>query len=108
VLGAAIATAIAYLAVALLTAIRAQHVHTFPYEWRKVGVIFTIYLALAVGGLAIGSQTQPLSIAIRLGLLLAYPLLLWLLRVFEFWELQLARRALAQPQLLLRWVVRRT
>jgi hypothetical protein len=33
---------------------------------------------------------------------------LWLLGVFELWELQLARRALAQPQMLLRWVLRRT
>jgi O-antigen/teichoic acid export membrane protein len=108
VLGAAIATAAAYLASALLTAIRAQRAQAFPYEWRKVGVIFMIYLALAVGGLALGSQTRPLSIAIRLGLLLAYPLLLWLLGIFELWELQLVRRALAQPQLLLRWMVRRT
>ena len=44
----------------------------------------------------------------RLGLLLAYPLVLWLLGVFDLWELQLARHALAQPQMLLRWVLRRT
>lgn len=108
VLGAALATAVAYLASALLMAIRAQRVHPFPYEWRKVGAAFAVYLALAGAGLALGSQARPLSIAMRLGLLLAYPLLLWLLRVFEIWELQLARRALAQPQTLLRWVLRRS
>jgi O-antigen/teichoic acid export membrane protein len=108
VLGAASATAIAYLASALLTAIRAQRVHPFPYEWRKVSIILAVYLALASSGLAIGSQVELLSIASRLGLLLAYPLVLWLLGVFDLWELQLARRALAQPQLLLRWVLRRT
>jgi O-antigen/teichoic acid export membrane protein len=108
VLGAASATAVAYLASALLTAGRAQRVRPFPYEWRKVGLAFAAYLALAGAGLAIGSQARPLSILARLGLLLAYPLALWLLGVFEFWELQLARRALAQPQTLLRWVLRRT
>jgi hypothetical protein len=108
VLGAAAATAIAYLVSALMTAIRAQRVHALPYEWRKVGLILAVYLALAVSGLAIGSRVQLLSIASRFGLLLAYPLVLWLLGVFELWELQLARRALAQPQTLLRWVLRRT
>jgi O-antigen/teichoic acid export membrane protein len=108
VLGAAAATALAYLASSLMTAIRAQRVHPLPYEWRKVGIILAAYLALAGGGLALGSRVDMSSIASRLGLLLAYPLLLWLLGVFELWELQLARRALAQPQLLLRWVLRRT
>jgi O-antigen/teichoic acid export membrane protein len=107
VLGAAAATALAYMASALMTAIRAQRVHPFPYEWRKVGIILVVYLALAGAGLALGSHIQLISIASRLGLLLAYPLLLWLLGVFDLWELQLARRALAQPQLLLRWVLRR-
>jgi O-antigen/teichoic acid export membrane protein len=108
VLGAAAATAIAYLVSALMTAIRAQRVHPFPYEWRKVGITLAVYLALAGCGLAIGSRVQLLSIASRHGLLLAYPLVLWLLGVFDLWELQLARRALAQPQMLLRWVLRRT
>jgi O-antigen/teichoic acid export membrane protein len=108
VLGAAAATALAYMASALLTAIRAQRAHAFPYEWRKVGLTFAVYLALAVGGLALGSQVDLLSIVVRLGILLAYPLVLWLLGVFDLWELQLARRALAQPQMLLRWVLRRT
>jgi O-antigen/teichoic acid export membrane protein len=108
VLGAALATAVAYVTSALLTAIRAQRVHPFPYEWRKVGITFAVYLALAGAGLALGSQARPLSIVMRLGLLLAYPLVLWLLHVFELWELQLARRALAQPQTLLRWVLRRS
>jgi O-antigen/teichoic acid export membrane protein len=108
VLGAAAATALAYLASALFTAVRAQRAHPFPYEWRKVGLTFAVYLALAIGGVALGSRVDLLSIAIRLGLLLAYPLVLWLLRVFDLWELQLARRALAQPQMLLRWVLRRT
>jgi O-antigen/teichoic acid export membrane protein len=108
VLGAAAATALAYLASALLTAIRAQRVHPFPYEWRKIGITLAVYLALAGAGLAIGSRVQLFSIASRLGLLLAYPLVLWLLGVFDLWELQLARRALAQPQLLLRWILRRT
>jgi len=108
VLGAAAATAIAYLASALLTTIRAQRMHPFPYEWRKIGITLAVYLALAGTGLAIGSRVQLFSIASRLGLLLAYPLVLWLLGVFDLWELQLARRALAQPQILLRWVLRRT
>jgi O-antigen/teichoic acid export membrane protein len=108
VLGAAMATAVAYMASALLTAIRAQRAHAIPYEWRKVGIAFAVYLALAGGGLALGSRVELLSIASRLGLLLAYPLALWLLGVFDLWELQLARRALAQPQMLLRWMLRRT
>jgi hypothetical protein len=65
-------------------------------------------MVLAVSGLALSSHVQLLSIISRLGLLLAYPLALWLLGVFDLWELQLARRALAQPQMLLRWVLRRT
>jgi O-antigen/teichoic acid export membrane protein len=108
VLGAAAATVLAYLASALMTAIRAQRVHPIGYEWRKVGLTFAVYLTLAGSGLALGSRVELLSIASRIGLLLAYPLVLWLLRVFDLWELQLARRALAQPQLLLRWVLRRT
>jgi O-antigen/teichoic acid export membrane protein len=108
VLGAAAATALAYMASALMTAFHAQRVHPFPYEWRKVGLTFAIYVGLAGSGLALGSRVELLSIASRLGLLLAYPLVLWLLGVFDLWELQLARRALAQPQLLLRWVLRRT
>jgi O-antigen/teichoic acid export membrane protein len=108
VLGAAVATAAAYLASALLTAIRAQRAHPIGYEWRKVGLTFAVYMVLAVSGLALGSHVELLSLVSRLGLLLAYPLALWLLGVFELWELQLVRRALAQPQMLLRWVLRRT
>jgi O-antigen/teichoic acid export membrane protein len=105
--GASIATAVGYGASALLAAARAQRVRSFPYEWRKIALVFGVYLALAGAGLALGSQARPLSIALRGLLLLAYPLALWLLGAFEWWELRLARRAITEPRQFLAWVMGR-
>lgn len=106
ILGAALASALSYVALALLSAFWAQRVHPFPYEWRKILLVFGVYVGLAVAGVALGSQVDVVSIALRLGLWLAFPLLLLLLRVFDLWEVQLFRRVLAQPSQLLRWLRR--
>lgn len=108
VLGAAIATAVGYLASPLLTARAAQRLHPLPYEWNKAGIILIIYLLLAGVGLALASHTSALSLIVRGLLLCAYLPLLWLLGIFEPWELQLARRAIRQPRLLLQWMLGRT
>lgn len=107
VLGAAIATAVGYLASPLLAIRVAQRARPFPYEWRKVTTTVAVYMLLVVLGLIVGSRLEPLSIALRVLLLAAYVPLLRLLGIFDTWELQLAGRALRRPRLALQWLAER-
>ncbi len=104
VMGAAVATAVGYVLSPLLSAFVAQRVHPFPFEWGRVLRIFVVYLLLSGCGVFLGSRTEVMSLLLRAGLLFSYVPLLIMLRTFEPWELQLARKAVLKPRYLLRWI----
>src|SRR6478735_5616333 len=69
-MGAAVATAAAYLALFIGMTINAQHVYPVPYQWRRVLTLSSVAIALTVIGYVSG------SLVLAIGLCLVYPLLL--------------------------------
>ena len=70
-MGAAVATAAAYVALFIGMTINAQHVYPVPYQWRRVLTLSSVAIALTVDRLRAPARS-PLAIA----LCLVYPLLL--------------------------------
>jgi O-antigen/teichoic acid export membrane protein len=89
-LGAAIATALGYAASPLLAAALAQRAHPLPFRWSRVALVAAVYLALVGCGGLVGSRLEPLSLALRAALLLAYLPLLLLLGVLDVAALRAA------------------
>jgi O-antigen/teichoic acid export membrane protein len=69
-MGAAVATAVAYLALFVGMTINSQHVYPVPYQWRRVLTLSSVAIALTVIGYAAG------SLVLAIALCLVYPLLL--------------------------------
>ena len=69
-MGAAVSTAAAYLALFVGMTINSQHVYPVPYQWRRVLTLSSVAIALTAIGYASG------SLALAIVLCLAYPLLL--------------------------------
>jgi O-antigen/teichoic acid export membrane protein len=88
-LGAAYATLAAYALLVVVRTWNAQHVYSVPYQWRRVTVVL-----LAAGALTVVGELLPRSLALEIGLTLAYPLLLALLGFYLPVERQRLRRLL--------------
>ena len=69
-MGAAVSTAAAYVALFAVMTLNSQRVYPVPYQWRRVLTLSAVAIALA----AIGYELRSLPVAITL--CLAYPLLL--------------------------------
>jgi O-antigen/teichoic acid export membrane protein len=69
-MGAAVATAVAYVALFVGMTINSQHVYPVPYQWRRVLTLSSVAIALTVIGYAAG------SFVLAIALCLVYPLLL--------------------------------
>jgi len=69
-MGAAVSTAAAYVALFLGMTINSQRVYPVPYQWRRVLTLSSVAIALTAIGFEV--RSLPLSVA----LCLAYPLLL--------------------------------
>lgn len=104
ILGAATATGIGYLSSAVILYHVAQRVYPIPYEGRKLATIFCLQAALMTTGVLFDTGSVWANASLKSGLLLAYPLLLWLARCFDAWEVRLIAQALRQPRRLLGWV----
>jgi O-antigen/teichoic acid export membrane protein len=70
-MGAAIATVAAYTVMFLGMAWWSQRVFYVPYQWRRVGIAAAAGVGLAVTGKLVGG-----GLAVAIGLLVAYPLVL--------------------------------
>jgi O-antigen/teichoic acid export membrane protein len=92
-MGAAIATAAAYVALFLGMAVNAQRVYPTPYQWRRVATLAGVAVGLTVLGKALD---VPLGGAIALAV--AYPLLLWPAGFYLPAELQRMRNVVAAPR----------
>jgi O-antigen/teichoic acid export membrane protein len=69
-MGAAVSTAAAYVALFVGMTINSQHVYPVAYQWRRVLTLSSVAIALTVVGYASG------SLALAIVLCLVYPLLL--------------------------------
>jgi O-antigen/teichoic acid export membrane protein len=88
-LGAAYATLAAYALLLLVRTWNAQKIYPTPYQWRRVAVVL-----LAAGGLTLAGELLPRSLALEIGLTLAYPLALGLLGFYLPVERRRLRRLL--------------
>jgi CBS domain containing-hemolysin-like protein len=88
-LGAAYATLAAYALLLVVRTWNAQHVYSVPYQWRRVAVIL-----VTAGALTLVGELLPRSLALEIGLTLAYPLALGLLGFYLPVERQRLRRLL--------------
>jgi O-antigen/teichoic acid export membrane protein len=69
-MGAAVSTAVAYVALFVGMTLNSQQVYPVPYQWRRVATLSSVAIALTVVGYEV--RSLPLAIA----LCIAYPLLL--------------------------------
>lgn len=103
VFGAAIATPLGYLCGPVGAYMVAQRLHPIPYDLRRVALILTTQVLLLAIGLPWSVETSFTSLALRVGLLLAYPCILVGLNIIQRHEVGLAwnwlgRTALLRPQ----------
>jgi O-antigen/teichoic acid export membrane protein len=81
--GAAWATAAAFSFLALLVMAVGQRLYPVPWDWRRIGLAFGAAAGLAVAALAVDEAVPfRLSLPVRLGLTVAYPLGLFALGFF--------------------------
>ena len=85
-MGAAISTAAAYIAIFVGMTVNAQHVWPVPYQWRRVLTLSLVAVALLVLGKAVDA-----SLPLAIGLCLVYPVVLLPLRFYLPAELRRLR-----------------
>ena len=105
--GAAIATAVAYMVVPLLTTYKAQQLYPLAYDWPKVLVLGAAYLVLAGAGATLEPSVSIASLALRAGLCGIFGLLVFSNVITTASERQFARRLLRQPRSALRSLLRK-
>jgi O-antigen/teichoic acid export membrane protein len=81
--GAAVATAVAYAAMAALMTWRAEHVFPVGYEWMRILLALGVAAGLFVVGDRLLPETGPEAVLARLAIALAYPLALLLAGFFR-------------------------
>ena len=83
ILGAAWATAAAYLAFFVIIYFLAKKEYPIPYQWQRLAqVFFTGLIIFFVGIIFVPSQPLILTISIKLGLLITFPIVLFVLKFF--------------------------
>ena len=92
-MGAAVATLVAYAALAVGMVVYAQHVYPVAYQWRRVATALFAAVALAIAGVA---ADLPLAAAIALALV--FPLVLAPLRFYLPGELRRMLRFVPAPR----------
>ena len=80
-MGAAWSTLAAYVAMATLLFVFEQGFYPVDYEWMRMGKILSAGVVLAAAGAWIGPSAGLAGILFRVLMLMAYPLILWALRV---------------------------
>jgi len=85
-IGAAIATLAAYVALFVGMWLRSRRIYAVPYQWRRLLTLAAAAVGLTIVGRTVGSL--PLAIALTL----AYPLVLFPLGFYQPAELQRLRR----------------
>jgi len=96
-MGAAWATLLAYLAMALALHLLSRKLYPIPYEWKRIALA-TVIMALVWGAAdAYYWKSAPMNpglwIMLRLAALAAYPAILWAVGFFNAEELQSIRSA---------------
>jgi len=94
-MGAAIATTLSFLGLAIATLLVGRRVYPISYEFSRLAKLLLTTITLFCLGYAIPQGSLVLAIAIKLGLVLAFPFVLGGLGFFEEEEKQRIRRALA-------------
>jgi O-antigen/teichoic acid export membrane protein len=81
--GAAWATAAALGLLAVMVLAVSQRVYPVPWDWRRIGLAVSLIVSLSLASLAVDAWIpMALSIPIRAGITLAYPIVLYAFRFF--------------------------
>jgi O-antigen/teichoic acid export membrane protein len=89
-MGAAIATLVSYVTMAVMLYFLVRRVYPIPYEWRRLLKITVAATVAIVGGLLI--QNAPMALLWKTSALLSFPLLLYVQRFFVSGELKMLSR----------------
>lgn len=93
-IGAALATYLAYLAMALGHAWFAHHISRMGFPWHLYVLVVALVVGLYLIGIAVESASVWGRLAVRFGLVMAYPPLVILLRIYSREDLGRLRRQL--------------
>jgi O-antigen/teichoic acid export membrane protein len=77
VAGAASATAVGYVTLASSQGIFARRLYPIGYEWRRIALLFLFASALILAGILVHSGSRVVDVAIKLSLIGAYPVLVY-------------------------------
>lgn len=77
VFGAAYATLASLVAASVLSLVLNQRLFPIGYEWSRLVLVFVVQAVVLATGILLASPTIWLSILLKVGLVLAYPLILW-------------------------------
>jgi len=91
-IGAAYGTVFGYAVRLALTAYYAAQTGPLPFEWGRIGRVTALAALVAVPGVAIRLEPLALDVALKLGLLVLFPLALLITRTLNAHERQVVRR----------------
>jgi O-antigen/teichoic acid export membrane protein len=90
-MGAAWATLFGFAAQTAFQVVASLRYYPVPYQWARFGILTGVSVGLYLTSTVV-SGPLPVAIAAKLGLVLSFPFLLWLLGFFEEAELQQVQR----------------
>ena len=97
-LGAALTTAVAYAALALMTALVAQRKQPVAYPWRVCGIVLVMILGLYGLGTLTAAWPAAVRLPVRLLLILAYLAMIPVFRLYTVDELRTGWAAIRQAR----------
>jgi len=81
--GAACATALGYLTLAIINCVFSLRLYPVPYEWRRIELLTVCVTILTGLGMRIQTGTRVVDIALKLAVVATYPALLFVLSFFS-------------------------
>jgi len=106
-MGAAIATVVSYLTLPIGVFFISRRYYRIDYEWARVGRIAVAAAAVYAGSIFVDNDSMAVAAVLKMLLLLAFPLLLYLSGFFRADEMEKAGEAVrAAPGYVRRWLGR--
>ena len=91
-IGAALATILSYLCLAVIHTLVNQYFWKIPYEYKRIGKIIVVWIILYGCGLIVTVENLWLSVLVKTGFLFFYPFLLYFFNFFTQQELNVFKQ----------------